>query len=521
MKTTAYNRFLTAARFAPAVLAVFFALAPAVLAVLFVLASCSKETVYDPGSGQPGSGQAEDGLRVISLSYAAPTKSSSRPASLRPAEQRHAGLDPASLPSLPTKASLTGLLPAFEAGDVIKVSNGEATEDCTVAVQGGEPFITTSLSGALDAVFPATAAILDGQSISGIRVPGVQDGNPVSTIIATAAIPDGSVTAAFRVAVSVLKISLPSGTRRLTVKSLRPIDNGIARTGDAAEINTDGATSDERLVVTVGDGSTDLPETVHVAVKSGARFCDLSFDAVSAAAGHGSMKGIPEYNNPSAANPSAPGILYTVSGSNWHEYVTIAGLKWATMNVGASSATDGGEYFQWGEIVGHKYVGDAWTNFPADNPDPIRYTGGWNAALCFDVDNNHNTPYYSGSTPVKYTAAGSVLELCDDAANFNWGGSWRMPAKSEIEALWSAGHSRSSDVWTMGTSPNQIQFGIRGYANRLGLLSTNSCASVWSSTLDLNNIRGCRLCLDSSTGSVSGSSSDPRVVGHGIRPVSD
>ena len=504
MKTTAYNRFLTAARFAPAV-----------LAVLFVLASCSKETVYDPGSGQPGSGQAEDGLRVISLSYAAPTKSSSRHASLR-----HAELDSASLPSLSTKASLTGLLPAFEAGDVIKVSNGEATEDCTVAVQGGEPFITTSLSGALDAVFPATAAILDGQSIAGIAVPGVQDGNPVSTIIATAAIPDGSVTAAFRVAVSVLKISLPSGTRRLTVKSLRPIDNGIARTGDAAEINTDGATSDERLVVTVGDGSTDLPETVHVAVKSGARFCDLSFDAASATAGHGSMKGIPEYNNPSAANPSAPGILYTVSGSNWHEYVTIAGLKWATMNVGASSATDGGEYFQWGEIVGHKYVGGAWTNFPAENPDPLRYTGGWNAALCFDVDYYHNTPYYIGSTPVKYTAAGSVLELCDDAANFNWGGSWRMPAKSEIEALWSAGHSRSSAVWTMGTSPNQIKFGIPGYANRLELRSPGSCASVWSSTLDSDNIRGCRLCLDSS-GSVSGPSSDPRIVGHGIRPVSD
>ena len=33
-----------------------------------------------------------------------------------------------------------------------------------------------------------------------------------------------------------------------------------------------------------------------------------------------------------------------------HEYVEIGGLKWATMNIGASQPSDYGLYFQWGDI---------------------------------------------------------------------------------------------------------------------------------------------------------------------------
>jgi hypothetical protein len=36
----------------------------------------------------------------------------------------------------------------------------------------------------------------------------------------------------------------------------------------------------------------------------------------------------------------------------FHDYVEIAGIKWATMNVGANSVTDYGLYFQWGDIQG-------------------------------------------------------------------------------------------------------------------------------------------------------------------------
>ena len=38
---------------------------------------------------------------------------------------------------------------------------------------------------------------------------------------------------------------------------------------------------------------------------------------------------------------------------NGHAYVEIGGLKWATMNVGATSETDYGLYFQWGDTQGY------------------------------------------------------------------------------------------------------------------------------------------------------------------------
>jgi len=42
------------------------------------------------------------------------------------------------------------------------------------------------------------------------------------------------------------------------------------------------------------------------------------------------------------------------------EYVEIAGVKWATKNLGAESITDPGFYFQWGDITGYRasQIGD-------------------------------------------------------------------------------------------------------------------------------------------------------------------
>ena len=36
-----------------------------------------------------------------------------------------------------------------------------------------------------------------------------------------------------------------------------------------------------------------------------------------------------------------------------HEYVEIGGLKWATMNIGASQPSDCGLYFAWGDTQGY------------------------------------------------------------------------------------------------------------------------------------------------------------------------
>ena len=113
---------------------------------------------------------------------------------------------------------------------------------------------------------------------------------------------------------------------------------------------------------------------------------------------------------------------------NGHEYVEIGGLKWATMNIGASQPSDYGLYFAWGETQGYtaeqvgsgegqKYFG--WADYKYGNgtssPDPTEMA-------------KYMTKYNS-------TDGLTTLEAVDDAAVANWGGSWRMPTTADFQAL--------------------------------------------------------------------------------------
>jgi hypothetical protein len=96
-----------------------------------------------------------------------------------------------------------------------------------------------------------------------------------------------------------------------------------------------------------------------------------------------------------------------------HEYVEIGGLKWATKNVGAKDKFDRGLYFQWGDTKGY-------------TAESVR-----NGEKRFDLD---DYPFYING---KYNDEDgkTVLDLEDDAARVNMGGSWRMPTKEEFEQL--------------------------------------------------------------------------------------
>lgn len=114
---------------------------------------------------------------------------------------------------------------------------------------------------------------------------------------------------------------------------------------------------------------------------------------------------------------------------NGHEYVEIGGLKWATMNIGANSVTDYGLYFQWGDISGY-------TTDQVGRGEGKKY---------FD----YSTYKYSdnGTTAMtKYnsTDGKTVLDISDDAARANWGGSWRIPTNDECVALSNA----TTSAWT-------------------------------------------------------------------------
>ena len=94
------------------------------------------------------------------------------------------------------------------------------------------------------------------------------------------------------------------------------------------------------------------------------------------------------------------------------------------MNVGASSQTEYGDYFAWGETSGYK---NGKANFS------------W--STYFDTSDG-------GSTFTKYNNNGGKTELDveDDAAYQNWGSHWRMPSKEQCEELINS--SYTTVVWT-------------------------------------------------------------------------
>ena len=125
-----------------------------------------------------------------------------------------------------------------------------------------------------------------------------------------------------------------------------------------------------------------------------------------------------------------------------HGYVDLglpSGTLWATMNVGAESETEYGDYFAWGETVGSQ---------------------GGKAAYTWDT---YQWCHGSGQSMMKYCidrSMGTVddkteLEPFDDAATVCWGEHWQMPSKDQLEELCSA----CDWTWT-------VRDGVDGYEIR-------------------------------------------------------
>lgn len=187
---------------------------------------------------------------------------------------------------------------------------------------------------------------------------------------------------------------------------------------------------------------------------------------------------------------------------NGHEYVDLglpSGLKWATMNVGASSPEDYGDYFAWGETVPYYKTGHSQDN-PCTNwkTDKTGYNWGsykwcsngiWTGMTKYTYADNktdgiwYNNGSFDGDNK-------TTLELADDAAHVNWGGDWRMPTKAELEELF------NNCTWTWGvqngvmgylilskTNKNSIFLPTTGYRQGNFFQNSGSYGYCWSSSL--------------------------------------
>lgn len=128
-----------------------------------------------------------------------------------------------------------------------------------------------------------------------------------------------------------------------------------------------------------------------------------------------------------------------------HEYVDLglpSGTLWAKWNVGATSETDTGLYFQWGDTQG--YTADQ-----VGNGEGKKYF--WWADYTFN-------PSGDGTTFTKYDATDekTTLDLEDDAANVYMGGDWHMPTEEQFQELLDNTEKR----WTSRTVGSTI---VNGY----------------------------------------------------------
>lgn len=121
--------------------------------------------------------------------------------------------------------------------------------------------------------------------------------------------------------------------------------------------------------------------------------------------------------------PNADFVHYNLRFNT--EYVDLglpSGTLWAKMNVGASSETDAGLYFAWGEIQG--YTRDQVPNDKEFSWNDYKY-----GSL------NPNDYKDKGMTKYNVTDGKTVLDLEDDAAHINMGGDWNIPSVKQLKEL--------------------------------------------------------------------------------------
>ncbi|MBR0333702.1 MAG: InlB B-repeat-containing protein, partial [Bacteroidales bacterium] len=145
-------------------------------------------------------------------------------------------------------------------------------------------------------------------------------------------------------------------------------------------------------------------------------------------------------------------------------------VKWATCNVGATTPEGYGDYFAWGEKSPKSNY--AWSTY--------KYCSGSSSTLT-----KYNTDSSRGTVDNKTT-----LDLSDDAARANWGGSWRMPTKAEQDELqdnciwtWTTQNGVNGCKVTSKTNGNSIFLPAAGYRGSASVLNGGSDGLYWSSSL--------------------------------------
>ena len=176
---------------------------------------------------------------------------------------------------------------------------------------------------------------------------------------------------------------------------------------------------------------------------------------------------------------------------NGHEYVDLglpSGLKWATCNIGANAPEGYGNYYAWGETT---------TKSSYTEENSRTYGVSMN-----DISGNANY----------------------DAARANWGSTWRMPTKAEMEELidnctWTWITQSGVEGWKVtGPNGNSIFLPAAGHCVNTSRYGVGLHGVYSGSTPDeSNDLNAYRLYFISGSHEVN---CFYRYFGHTVRPVS-
>ncbi len=179
-------------------------------------------------------------------------------------------------------------------------------------------------------------------------------------------------------------------------------------------------------------------------------------------------------------------------------------VKWATMNVGATTPEGYGDYFAWGETEPYYTEGHS-----QDSPCTSWKTGktGYNWASYKWCNGSFTTmTKYCTSSSYGTVDNKTTLELADDAAHTNWGGSWRMPTRAEQDELrtkctWNWTNQNGVNGYKVtGPNGNFIFLPAAGYRYVSSLDGAGSYGGCWSSSLyESDSYYACYLSFYSSS----------------------
>ncbi len=181
-----------------------------------------------------------------------------------------------------------------------------------------------------------------------------------------------------------------------------------------------------------------------------------------------------------------------------------SGLKWRSMNVGASKPEEYGNYYAWAETSPKSNYASSNYKYPSTN-----YGDGIIVYAKYDT------------TPVQGDGK-TVLEAEDDAATANLGNGWRMPTFKEFKEL------RENCTWTwktqngvngmLVTGPNgkSIFLPAGGWYDKTTLSGKTTYGSYWTATGDGGTANAVDFVNNDKDKALV-----PRCEGRSVRPVKD